>query len=73
MTCSSWERASSLPTALVKDYEDGIQRELYKESFTSGGETIHTLSATQKDTRDSSPKPKQPRVDFDDHDASNSG
>ena len=47
-----------------------LKRALYKESFTSG---IRTVSATQKDTQDSSPKPKQPRVDFDDHDASNSG
>lgn len=60
MTCSSWEHASSLPTSLVKDYEDGVQRELHIESFSSGGQTLFQPLKKFKTPR----QPKQPRVDL---------
>ena len=73
MTCCSWNHASTLPTALVKEYENGIQRKLHKESFTSGGETIHTILTTRKDDQDTPPQLKKPHVSYEYHDTSNSG
>lgn len=73
VACSTWEQATSLPPSLVDDYEQGVQRELKKESFTSGGETIHTLSVTRNDMNDTPPPQKLPRLDPDDHDTANSG
>ena len=64
---SSWEHASSLPHSLVKEFEDGNEWKIQRESFTSGGETIHMLSA-QKNDGELPPKPKRPRED---HDISN--
>jgi len=42
---SSWEIASSLPTYIVKEYEDGVNRELYKDHFTSAGQTVSVISS----------------------------
>lgn len=53
---SSWEPASSLPTTLIKEFDDGIQREIEEHSYTSGGQTICTLSSSQKDAE---PEPKK--------------
>ena len=46
ITDSTWEPESTLPPSLVADYEAGIVREIQKESFTTGGQTVHTLSAS---------------------------
>ena len=45
-TDSTREPESTLPPSLVADYEAGIVREIQKESFTTGGRTVHTLSAS---------------------------
>ena len=37
---STWEPESSLPPSLVADYEAGILREIQKETFTTGGQTV---------------------------------
>ena len=43
MTECTWEPESTRPTSLVSNYETGIIQEIQKDSFTSGGHTIHTL------------------------------
>lgn len=43
---STWEVSSSLPKQLVDEFENGVHRDLIDETFTSGGETVHTLSST---------------------------
>ena len=48
VTESSWEVASSLPDVLIEDYERGIQHDLHQQSYTSGGQTVHTLSTVRK-------------------------
>ena len=55
---STWESASSLPSELIAEYEDGLQRELVDDSFYSGGETIHVLSSSPI-----TPSAKRPRLD----------
>ena len=42
---TTWEMSSSLPKQLVDEFECGIQRDIIDEAFTSGGETVHTLSS----------------------------
>ena len=42
---TSWEPASTLPSSLVEDYEKGASGDVL-ESFSSGGQTIHTMSTT---------------------------
>ena len=40
---SGWESAASLPKDLIQEYEDGLQREVVEATFSSGGETVHSL------------------------------
>lgn len=61
LTESSWELASSLFNVLIQDYEHGIQHDLHQKSYTSGGQTIHTLSTVCKDETPP-PEAKRPRV-----------
>lgn len=42
---TTWEPASTLPSKLVAEFESGIQQEVVDNKFSSGGETIHTLSS----------------------------
>ena len=65
---STWEPESSLPPSLVADYEAGILREIQKETLTTGGQTVHTLSASVIE-----PSVKCPRTDLSDHTSSLSG
>ena len=65
---STWEPESTLPSSLVRDYEAGILREIHAETFTTGGETVHTLSASVRE-----PNAKRPRTDLSEHDSSLSG
>ena len=60
-TTSTWEKASSLPPKLVEDYERGVQYSVETHSFTSGGETFHTLATKPDDTL---PSPKRMKVDM---------
>ena len=43
---STLEPADSLPQELVEDFENGITKEVQKQSITAGGQTIHTLLVT---------------------------
>ena len=60
-TTSTWEKSSSLPSKLVEDYERGVQYSIETYSFTSGGETFHTLATKPGDTL---PSPKRTKVDI---------
>ena len=63
MTESTWEPETSLPQDLVADYEAGLFQEVQRESFTTGGQTIHTLStAPVKDICQES-RAKCPKID----------
>ena len=59
VTETSWEVASSLPDVLIEDYERGIQHDLQQQSYTSGGQTIHTLSTVRKVDETSPPEAKR--------------
>ena len=44
-TASTWVSAASLPMAhMISEYEDGVRREVVEEKFSSGGQTIHTIT-----------------------------
>lgn len=38
-----WEPESSLPPELVAEYNEGVERELVDEVYSSGGRTLHTI------------------------------
>ena len=40
---TTWEQESNVPSKLVEQYENGIEVDI-EESFSSGGQTIDTLS-----------------------------
>ena len=40
---SVWEPASCLSPELVAEYEEGVQRELVDDVFSSGGESLYIL------------------------------
>ena len=58
---SAWVSASSLPMHMISEYEDGVRREIV-EKFSSGGQTIHTLSQSVQVL--SGPQKKRPRIDM---------
>ena len=63
ITENTWEPSSSLPTSLVSSYEAGIAQEIHRETFTSGGHTIHTLvTMPTKDTK-AEPSCKRQKTD----------
>ena len=72
VTDSTWETAESLPTTLVQEYESGIVRDIQKESFTTGGQTVHTLS-TVPVTRGEESTTKRLKIDLAEHDSLSSG
>ena len=41
---STWKPQDILPCSLVADYEAGIMREIAKDTFTTGGQLVHTQS-----------------------------
>ena len=56
---STWEPTSCLSPELVAEYEEGVQRELVDDVFTSGGESLHILSSSSV----LAPSlPKRPRI-----------
>ena len=70
MAESSWELASNLPPTLIYEFENGIHRNVHEQSYTSGGQTIYTLSSSRQDSCTAQPDPKKIRLD---RDSSNSG
>ena len=45
MTETTWESAADLPVELVKEYEDGLCRVIQEDLYSSGGQTVCTLSS----------------------------
>jgi len=41
----TWEPASSLPVAMVTEYEEGVKRDLITDNYTSGGQTLCTMAS----------------------------
>ncbi len=58
---TSWEPASTLPDSLIKDYEKGACGDVL-ESFSSGGQTIHTMSISPSGDEPKSKKIKSTEV-----------
>ena len=56
---TTWEPASCLPPSIISEYERGVERDIAEDIFTSGGQTIHTVSS--KTTTSSV---KRPRLDL---------
>ena len=57
-----WKEASTLPAALVKDYEDGVAYDVAVESFTSGGETFQTIFPKPSGGELTAPSSKRTKV-----------
>jgi len=49
---------------LVANYEDGILHEIQRESFSTGGQTIHTLSTTKAKDNNTESTAKRARKDL---------
>lgn len=62
-TASTWVSAASLPMHMISEYEDGVRREVVEEKFSSGGQTIHTLTSQSMQVL-SAPQNKRPRIDI---------
>lgn len=69
ITESNWEPVSKLPSSMVQEYENGIQRNICSSVSISGGHSLCTISATlQGDNTET--VLKKPRLDIE---SSNSG
>lgn len=62
---TTWEPASKIPTDMMEEYETSVN---IVDTFTSGGQTIHTTSTCKKGKALSEPCQKRPWLD-----ASNTG
>ena len=40
---TTWEPSTCLPSSVISDYENGIQKDLAESVFSSGGQTIHSV------------------------------
>ena len=59
---STWEPSSTLPPSLVADFERGVKHDICKQSSTSAGQTMHTISIVHTNETDvSPPEPKRAR------------
>lgn len=54
----SWELASKLPSTTIAEYESGIEYDMEKQIFSSGGQTITTITSVSRpeDSMQSEPK-----------------
>lgn len=48
VTKTTWENAADLPKEMVKEYEDGLNRTIQEDMYTSGGQTVCILSSALK-------------------------
>lgn len=62
-TESTWEPESSLPKVLVANYEAGVVSEVQRETFVTGGQTVHTLTTTKTTGSETESNSKRPRMD----------
>ena len=63
ITESTWEPEASLPQTLVKEHEAGITQDIQKDTLTSGGQTVHTLSTTRVQFKNVESIPKRVKTD----------
>ena len=69
VTKTTWENAADLPREIVKEYEDGLNRTIQEDLYTSGGQTLCILSSTLKPLQ---PEPKKSCLETGFVDSSNS-
>lgn len=69
-TKTTWENAADLPREMVKEYEDGLNRTIQEDMYTSGGQTLCVLSTALKPMQ---PEAKKPCLQAGFVDSSNSG
>ena len=70
ITKTTWEAATDLPVEMVKEYEDGLKRDIQEDVYISGGQTVCTLSSALKSLQ---PEAKKPCLQTSLTDSSNSG
>lgn len=70
---SSWEPAATLPATMITEYENGVQRDLEEEVFSSGGQTITTIKSVTRQQESTQPEPKRPCRSTNAIESSNSG
>ena len=70
VTKTTWENAADLPREMVKEYEDGLNRTIQEDMYTSGGQTLCILSTALKSLQ---PEAKKPCLQTGSVDSSNSG
>ena len=60
----TWQQASSLPAALIDDFEKGAELDVVDSTLKTSGQALHTLSVSRKlPQTPSTPLPaKQPRL-----------
>ena len=63
LTKNTWEPETSLPQELVADYEAGFLQEVQRETFTTGGRTIRTLSTAPTKEVCKESRAKCPKID----------
>lgn len=59
-----------MPCGLVAEYEAGVIQDLQRDSITTGGQTVHTLSTTRIDR---SAAESTPKIDLTDNDSKPGG
>ena len=56
---STWEHSTSLPGSLVSDYERGVLRDVEKQPYHFGGQTISILKSLCKQNTSIEPSSKK--------------
>lgn len=69
---SNWQPASALPATMINEYESGIERDMEKQVFSSGGQTITTITSVTKQ-HSMQPQPKRPHRNPSAVESANSG
>ena len=62
-----WEPATNVSCKLIKEFETTGNADII-QSYTSGGQTIHTVSTSSATSSCKSPNPKKSRIEISDTD-----
>ena len=73
VTESTWEPRDNLPCALVAEYEAGVTQDIQRNSFATGGQTVHTLSTTRIQSSAAESTSKRLKIDSTDNVSNPSG
>lgn len=68
---TTWETATDLPIEMVKEYEQGLKRDIQEDMHISGGQTVCTLSTALKPLQPEAKKTRLQQASL--TDSSNSG